>query len=98
MSQVPHFVATDTPADITDGLAPGCYVAQVRGYPGLAGVIYASAPMPPASNDDYFACARGDTFVFAVGAGVAPTWIRFDPEAARSGVLGVVVAVARADA
>ncbi len=97
MSQTPHFVATETPADIGDGLAPGCYVAQVRGGPGLPGVIYATAAMPPASLEDYFQCERGAAFVFTVGPGEPATWVRFDPEASAYGVIEAPVAVARID-
>lgn len=99
MSQQPHFTATATPADITAGLPPGCYLAQPRAdYGAVSAILYATAEATPADPNDYFQAGAGESFVFAVGAGVPPTWVAIDPGIARLyGVTGVPVAIARAD-
>ena len=74
MVQLPHLEVGDTPTDITDGLEPGCYVAQVPGSPAELGVLYATRQTPPDADADYFHC-RGNGF-FAFTAGVLPTWVK----------------------
>ena len=77
MSQGPGIEATATPKDITAGLDPGRYVAQVKGG---GKVYYATATRAPVRTDTtfnrtWFAAERGETFTFRVGAGIPPTWI-----------------------
>ena len=80
MTQQPNFTATETPQDIGAGLAPGDYIAQVRWFPiPQVAVIYATAPAAPVDPDDYFQCEAGNAFLFSVGAGIAPTWVRVAP-------------------
>ena len=84
MSQQPAFEATNTPADITDGLAAGCYVGQPIGYRGLPGVRFATAASAPADADSYFQAAMGDPFTFRVGSGIPATWVVLDPDLVRT--------------
>ena len=51
MSQTPGVTATGTPQDVTAGLAPGCYVAQVKGPPA---VFYCTSPAAPERTDEAF--------------------------------------------
>ena len=87
MAQLPHLEVGDTPTDITDGLEPGCYVAQVSGSPAALGVLYASGPTAPDVDADYFHCRGNGYFTFTVADG--PTW-------AKSSVAGIVFTVALA--
>ena len=91
MAQETHIEVGDTPVDLTVGLDAGCYLAQVRSV-GDVGVLYATVPMAPADDDDYFLAPGSTFFTFTVGIDVAPTW-------AKRSVAGVpmVVAVARTD-
>lgn len=85
MAQLPHFRATAQAADITSGLAAGCYLAQVAGGPDLAShvahpIIYATAATPPADLNDWFRAAGSAAFTFVAGNGATPTWVRISPE------------------
>ena len=76
MAQIAHVEVGDTPVDLSDGLAAGCYVGQARGAIDSLAVLYATAAAAPANDDDWFR-ARGDTFfTFTVGSGVGPTWCK----------------------
>ena len=100
MTQQPHFDAGEAAADITEGLSPGCYLAQVRGgATGALGVLYATRAQAPASDDDYFECRIGATFIFRAGSGVGPTWVKVDPgDPAYSAITRPLpVAIARTD-
>ena len=87
MAQIPHLSVGDTPTDITDGLEPGCYVAQVCGSPDSLGVLYATRQTPPDAEADYFHCRGNGYFTFI--AGVLPTW-------AKSSIPGIALTVALA--
>ncbi len=84
MSQLPHFTtpADGSAADIAAGLAPGCYVAQVRGLGDLhfVAVLYATAISPPADDADWFQAVQGAAFRFNAGSGLAPTWVKVAPQ------------------
>ena len=92
VAQLAHVDVGDTPVDLTLNLEPGCYLAQVRSY-GDLGVLYATVPMAPADESDYFAAPGGTFFTFTAGLGVAATWAK----TAAPGVV-IVVAVALTDA
>lgn len=70
MAQVAHADIGSTPVDLTDGLEPGSYLAQVP-YGGV--IRYATGEQPPGA-DDWFDARSGDYFAFTVGPGCAPTW------------------------
>ena len=93
---------TDSTQDITEGLAPGDYITQVRWFPiPQVAVIYATATAAPADPDVYFQCEAGRAFLFSVGAGIAPTWVRVAPwtlEGIAPDTLDVPVAIARTGA
>ena len=92
MPQLAHVDVGDTPVDLTDGLAAGCYLAQARGGWGALALLYATAAQPPADDDDWFR-ARGDTF-FAFSVSTAsglPTWAKN----AVAGTAPTAVALAR---
>ena len=76
MAQLSHFEATETAADITSGLADGRYLAQPRGERGGVGVLYASSPLPPATDLDFFQCRTSDSFIFYAGTDAGPTWCK----------------------
>ena len=86
MGQLPHLEVGDSPTDITAGLEPGRYVAQVRQY-GDQGVLVATSTLPPADDADYFLIAGRRFLSFSVGS--LPTW-------AKSSVPGVTWPVALA--
>ena len=92
MAQLAHISVGDTPVDLTDGLAAGCYVAQARDF-GDTVLLYATATAAPTDDDDYFLAAGLGYFTFNVAAGEEPTWAR----AAVAGQM-VTVALARTDA
>ncbi len=99
MTQGAHFTASATPADITAGLAAGCYIAQPRGVAGTPGVIYATAPAAPADTDDYYQCGIEEAFRFTAGSDEPPVWVATDPILRQTvgDAVGVPVAFARAD-
>lgn len=76
MAQVPHVDVGGTPVDLTDGLDPGCYIAQPRRFPSEVGVEYATAETAPAEDDDWFYCHGGQAFTFTVAESLPPTWAR----------------------
>lgn len=79
MPQQPHFVAAAMPADITNGLPAGRYVAQLRGDPAadfVPLVEYATAAEAPDDARDFLQCAAGAAFVFEAGPACLPTWVR----------------------
>jgi len=82
VSQQPHFRARAAAADISDGLAAGNYLAQVRGSPDATHffVEYASAASAPTTAQDYFQAGIGESFVFEAGEDCPPTWVRVSPE------------------
>ena len=86
MAQEAHIEVGDTPVDLTVGLDTGCYLAQVRVF-GDVGVLYATVPMAPDDDDDFFLAPGGTFFTFTAGLGVASTW-------AKSSLAGYVMAVA----
>ena len=86
MAQETHIEVGDTPVDLTVGLDAGCYLAQVRSV-GDVGVLYATVPMAPAADADYFLAPGSTFFTFTAGGGVAPTW-------AKSSLAGYAMAVA----
>ena len=88
MAQLAHVDVGDVPVDLTAGLEPGCYVGQPRNY-GDLGVLFATVPLAPASDDDYFLAPGRTFFTFTAGSGVAPTW-------AKTAAPGVVIGVALA--
>ena len=91
MAQEAHIEVGDAPVDLTLNLDAGCYLGQVR-VDGDAGVLYATVPMAPADDDDYFLAPGGTFFTFTAGIDVAPTW-------AKSSLPGyvMVIAIARTD-
>ena len=72
---------TANPINITTGLAAGVYVAQVRGAGQGTAAIYATGEAAPDDEGAFFQAAAGESFVFRVGAGRAPTWARTAPGA-----------------
>ena len=68
-----HIVAGPDPVDISRGLAPGRYVAQVR--PNLSGAraLVAYGPTPPSDAADWWAYVNLDTFEFEGGVSC---WVR----------------------
>ena len=97
MAQIEPFIASDTPADISDGLAEGDYLAQVRGEVDASAVVilYATAAAAPADSAGYFQANPGDAFRFSAGPGCPPTWVRIDPFTAAT-IPGIRVPVALA--
>ena len=87
MSQSPHFTtpADGSAADISAGLAPGCYVAQVGGFGtnDFVAVLYATAISAPADEADWFQAVQGAAFWFTAGGGIAATWVKVSPETRR---------------
>ena len=84
MTQQPGITATAVPMDITDGLAAGCFLAQVHGdrVDGtLVAVLYATRETAPDVSDPkaWFRAAAGESFMFRVGDGILPTWVVVDP-------------------
>ena len=90
--QQPHFLAGAEPADISEGLAPGRYLAQPRSGLGEIGALYATAAAAPASDADYFSANGGRSFVFDAGPDVLPTWCKSEDAA-----VPVTVALAKVD-
>ena len=91
MSQRPHFEAGAMPADISEGLDAGCYLAQVRGSGDIA-ILFATAEAAPEHANDWFQAGPGEAFTFRAGAGLLPTWVRTDPRLSEA----ATVTVARA--
>ncbi len=84
MSQQDKFVPTATPAKITDGLARGTYVAQVRAPDRdveglLLGVIYATAEEAPDDLGAWFEAWAERTFCFSITSRSLPVWVRLHP-------------------
>ena len=96
MSQRDHFTATDVAQAITAGLGDGCYLAQVRGYPGLPVLGYATADAAPTDPEDYFQASGGSAFAFSKGPDIPPTWVivQYGPDPGAT----VEIAIARTDA
>ena len=69
------FTATSTPKDITADLAPGCYLAQVKGV--LYYTTSATAPARTATTfrKKWFRAEQFSTFTFRVGPGLDPVWV-----------------------
>ena len=88
MAQLAHISVGGTLVGLTTGLAAGCYVAQVRDF-GETVLLYATADIPPADDEDYYIAAGRSFFTFRAGDGVPPTW-------AKAAVDGQVVTVALA--
>ena len=79
MAQVAHVDVGDTPVDLTDGLAAGCYVAQVGAalaVIGDAALLYATAETAPSDDDDYYRAGFREFFSFTVADDVPPTWAK----------------------
>ena len=81
MPQIDPFIASDTPADISGGLAEGDYLAQVRaGIDATAIVVeYATATAAPTGAAAYFQAGPGDAFRFSAGPACPATWVRVAP-------------------
>ena len=95
MTQQPPFIAVATPADISAGLEPGRYLAQVRGHPAATSVAveYATASTVPADGDAWFEVRPGDSFIFSAGPNCDPTWVRIAPFTVEQiGATGVALA------
>lgn len=82
MSQLPKFVAGAMPADIAEGLDPGCYLAQLRSTSDRTsrGVLYATAEEPPADRESWFECNYNSgeppgAFTFRVTPSSLPVWV-----------------------
>ena len=92
MPQLAHVDVGDTPVDLTDGLADGCYIAQVASRLAVMGdeaLLYATAEAAPTDVDDWFRAGYRAFFTFNVGDDTPPTW-------ARTSAAGLVVPVALA--
>ena len=101
MSQQPPFTAVATPADISAGLEPGRYLAQVRGHPLAINLVceYATAEAAPTDGDAWFEAGPGDSFIFSAGPNCDPTWVRLSPGATELiGATGAVLARAAVSA
>ena len=64
------------PVDLTAGLDPGCYLAQVRDQPDAVGVLYASSETPPDNDGDYFSARAETFFTFVAGDDKPPVWVK----------------------
>ena len=78
--QLAHVEIGDSPVDLTDGLDPGCYLAQ--GSTGLgidlpqAVLLFATAEEAPADDGDYFRLREDGFLTFIVSATAEPTWAK----------------------
>ena len=94
MAQLAHIEVGDVPVDLTDGLAAGTYVAQVRGQAHDVGVLYCTTSPAPTDDDDYFHATGGEFFSFTADLDVGPTWCkRFAVSGAFAGSTSVAVAL-----
>ena len=75
MAQSAHIEVGDQPVNLTAGLGPGCYLAQIRQF-GDGLVLYATAEVAPTDDDDYFVAAGRGFFSFAVSPAIPPTWAK----------------------
>ena len=92
MPQLAHVDVGDTPVDLTDGLAAGCYIGQVASRSAVMGdeaLLYATAETAPADSADWFRASVREFFMFTVGDDTPTTW-------AKSSAAGLVVPVALA--
>ena len=68
------FTVTSTPQDIAASYPSGRYRAENSSGGGL-GILYASGPQAPATDDGYFRVSDGASFDFESGTGTR-TWVK----------------------